>query len=873
MKAKLVSGVKKAAAIAAGAMFLGATMGAATVFGTTLNQLPGPFVSSGAVHAVVVVGAAAASQDVLGSVDLAAALAANAASTHVSQSSGGSVWLGNLVHQGGSQASNDLAANGTVWLNSPASVNIMSKNFTTAAKNNFTADMNLTFASAPKFNELNVVLPAGSWELQSYVVNRSGGSRTVLNALTDGMRYLLGSPDTLYNLTANTATNVSFAASSTTPNVHHATANATWFLVPKTLTVGVDTVAVDGVATVYTSNGNFNQVQIAVNSGTATYYNMSTTNTVDGVTFTLGPSYITNATGKSYVSSITASSYGLTQNISAGHNAALSNFGLPSFNVTAGSNTINLAPTFSKTLTGSLSSSSSFMAAGMINVTLGKLTRAVGTAGDNLTVVTATAGKDVLRPVNASTAHTVEFNITTGLKSVVLGTDYRGAFNNATYNWTNGPDGTLEPFQQKYEAGVGWINASSEYVFPQPTSVPGAVTTYATITQKTGSSQFTFTDNSTHGGSTRSVTVLFDLPNGREVGLALKPTGTNYYTYNVTKVLNYTSPGNVGSLLSPNGTYRFGGYNVTLGNVKINSVGLVEVNISGPSVSFYNGASTYSLVPGYNSIYAANGTLYSTVALANGLGTAAFSSNKLTVTDPMGGSVDVPVAENDSTFATYFPTNVTASADTWGTYLNTHTTPTTKINGTSKWGSGTYEVNVPSQNYTLTVGGAEVVSGATKYNLTKGTVINGQIVNVSGVSSSFSASSLFGTNVFPLGELDNAFTGATNNVPVLVVGGAAVNTLAQQLLNQTGPVYGNNFTKLTGVKDNESLVWMFNNVSAFGHEPALWVAGWSGSDTLLASEVVSESLLGTPVVALNGTKVILSTGSGVLSSVSVVSSS
>ncbi len=875
MKAKLVSGVKKAAAIAAGAMFLGATMGAATVFGTTLNQLPGPFVSSGAVHAVVVVGAAAASQDVLGSVDLAAALAANAASTHVSQSSGGSMWLGNLVHQGGSQVSTDLALNGTAWSSAPGSVNIISKNFTTAGKMNYTADMNLTFSATtkPYFNEMNVVLPAGSWFLQSYDVNRSSGNRTIMGggSVLNGFRYLLGNPTILYNLTAHTAQNISFAASSSTPNVNHATANATWFKVPKTLTVGADTVAVDGVATVYTSKGNFNQVQISVNSGTATYYNMSTTNTVDGVTFTLGPSYVTNGS-YSYVSSLSASSYSLTQNISAGHNAALSNFGLPSFNVTdAAIGAIDLTPTFAKTLTGSLSSSSSLMLGGLVNTTLDKLTHEWGASADNLTVLTGSGKTDLLVPKVAA-AGTATFNLTTGLSNLVLGTDFRGPMQN--YNWTNGADNLLEPMQWNYSVSKGNITADSEYVFPTPSSG----TEYATITPHTGYLGFDFSANSSHGGSSVYVPLLANLPNGRAFSLVLRPVGNSTHTaYNVTSLVNYTSAGHIGSVIVPvfGKEYTFAGYNVTFGKTKLalNSVPVVNitnVTVTGPEATFSDGVS-YAIVPGYNGMYAANGTSYSKVTLPNGLGSATFSSNKVTVTDPTGGSVDVPVAENDSTFESYFPTNVTASANAWGTLLKT--TGVTHIGYTNSTSAGTYNVDVPTQNYTLTVGGAEVVSGATKYNLTKGTVINGEIVNVSGVSSSFSASSLFGTSVFPLGELDNAFTGATNNVPVLVVGGAAVNTLAQQLLNQTGPVYGKQFTNLTGVHANESLVWMFNNVSAFGHEPALWVAGYSGSDTLLASEVVSESLLGTPVVALNGTKVILSTGSGVLSSVSVVSSS
>ena len=88
MKAKLIGKVKKVAAVATGALFVGATLGMASVFASGLSSLPGPFVSSGHVNAVFVVGANAAPTDVLGAIDISAALTASAAATHSSASSG-----------------------------------------------------------------------------------------------------------------------------------------------------------------------------------------------------------------------------------------------------------------------------------------------------------------------------------------------------------------------------------------------------------------------------------------------------------------------------------------------------------------------------------------------------------------------------------------------------------------------------------------------------------------------------------------------------------------------------------------------------------------------------------------------------------------
>jgi hypothetical protein len=124
-----------------------------------------------------------------------------------------------------------------------------------------------------------------------------------------------------------------------------------------------------------------------------------------------------------------------------------------------------------------------------------------------------------------------------------------------------------------------------------------------------------------------------------------------------------------------------------------------------------------------------------------------------------------------------------------------------------------------------------------------------------------------------LAIIDSNFTGATNSVPVIVMGGPAINTLADTLLNVSAPVYGSKFTNLTGVGANEALIEMFNSVSAFNNQPALWVAGYSSSGTLEASEVLAESLVGQPVVSLTGNKVVLSTSSSSYKGVTVVNSS
>ncbi|MGC8698954.1 MAG: hypothetical protein ACP5RE_02085, partial [Candidatus Acidifodinimicrobium sp.] len=100
----------------------------------------------------------------------------------------------------------------------------------------------------------------------------------------------------------------------------------------------------------------------------------------------------------------------------------------------------------------------------------------------------------------------------------------------------------------------------------------------------------------------------------------------------------------------------------------------------------------------------------------------------------------------------------------------------------------------------------------------------------------------------------------------------AVNKIAAELLTgSSAPIYGAEFQNKTGVGPNEALVEYFSNSSAVGGQPALLVAGYYGNDTQIASEALYESLIGQPVVTINGTKVVLSVSSLSVSGVKVVS--
>ncbi|MGC8533821.1 MAG: hypothetical protein ACP5MV_04325, partial [Candidatus Parvarchaeum sp.] len=319
-------------------------------------------------------------------------------------------------------------------------------------------------------------------------------------------------------------------------------------------------------------------------------------------------------------------------------------------------------------------------------------------------------------------------------------------------------------------------------------------------------------------------------------------------------------------------TYSFNGYNLTIINNSVMNVTnhtvtgtgankyyiakhvtVLDAKISGPEATV-NG---FSVIPGYAGLYASNGTSMSTVPVDNGyLGSLKFNGTELVYTDPLGENQMVGITENKSTFATNISTATkNTTANTWGDF----------VYGVKK---GDANIAIPVQNYTVALAGAQTIIGQQNYTIGQ-TVSAGKLLGISGVSS-VNAAQLLNSNPNMV-TLDSNFTGSTNNVPVIVIGGPAINTLADTLLNSSVPVYGSKFTNLTGVGANEALIEMFNNITAFNDQPALWVAGYSGQGTLEAAEVLASSLIGQPIVNLTGNKVILSTSSSTYKGVSIVS--
>ena len=859
MKAKLVRNVKKIAAVATGALFLGATLGMASVFASGLSNLgptsANPFLSNGHVNAVFVVGATAKPTDVLGAIDISAALSAAAAATHSSTVSG-QISIGTLALKSKLSDHQVVTGNDTPFNDftpTPSIVDISNATYTLSNNTKINASWQETFSFSntlgqePFVNGLNVEFPSKSFSITSTLNNRNNSDAAM--PLMNDTEYLIGS--TPMDLISITAKNATFGVLNTYDNVQ----------IPSSIKVGTNTINMLGIAKVLTATGSTNEIEFNINGGKTQTVNLSKTDTVGKVTLTFGSSILENSTGD-YLSSLSVSSVSVVQN-----NSAANQFGLGPYNVSWGtpvSSATGLTFTYTgkQTLDYSFSKAASFPI--MANLSTISLEPLVPTFKDsyNVTVSTGSAGNDTFTfnpELNTSKSYNLSGNYSAGLPNVAFGTDFRGTL---TSSGVGSPDLLLEHYQRIYNTTTGkYVTADSEYIYPAPANPH-----YWTYNK---SEEVIY--NSTLP-NTALVRLVYELPNGIYLALntnvaTFKNTTKSYTVGNITSFLNYTasttSIPTVNTLNMSNHTYSFDGYNVSIHYHNVNSsTNKVKVNnelvITGPKSTLTVSSASYGIVPGYSGLYASNGTSLSSVGVDNGyLGNLKFNGTELVYTDPLGESQMIGITENKSTFGTNIsaPTKNT-TANTWGDF----------VYGVKK---GDANIAIPVQNYTVALAGAQTIIGQQNYTIGQ-TVSAGKLLGISGVST-ISAS---GVDSNPnMAILDTEFVGSTNDVPVIVMGGPAVNSLAGDLLNMTASTPLSQFINETGVGPNEAMIELFNNVSEFGNQPALLVAGYYGNNTLEAAQVLSESLIGQPVVPLTGNKVVLSTATASYTGVKIVNSS
>lgn len=908
MKAKLIGKVKKIAAVATGALFVGATLGIASVFASGLSNL-GPtssnqFLSNGHVNAVFVVGANSAPSDIAGAIDISAALTAAAAASHSSAVTG-QISIGTLSLVSKASSVNEFGLNASsLGSISPSSINLIAKNFTATWNGhmeNYTSVENLTFTKAPIFNGLNVQFPKESYELQSYIVNRSangnkaelGKSMVDLNgtfATLSNVSYYFGkAPLSVIKLNGSVA---QFGTVKTENNV----------VIPSSFPVGTNTIDVVGyVKNVIDTSAS--QIEVSVNGGSVHYLNLSESATIGPVTITTPSTIYEYSNGTSFLKTLKISSIEYSQNLSSSHSAVFP--GLGSFNVTNDSKNFYLTATSGFTLPYSFTKANSFeLPENLTSIDLQSLSPIYNTYGDNITLTVGAAKNDAIGVYSNVSSSGVsqpgEYNVSSNVPNIGVGVGilYSGstdipstiqfgkgasaeglhmtnilANNTLLYN-VNGTSGDVAP-------GSSGVTNGVTVAFNSLSSSPAGVLNLAVTnaTSKFTSSTFTPTINA----STNPM-LFYKLPNGQYLGLHY--TNTSIYNSsndvighfeNLTYILNFTAsttaaPNNfsiayTGSNTTSHGQYRdYAGYNLTVTKATVTAEGVVagsigsatggNVSISAPVASFAGTSSGVngSLVPGFAGIYASN-KLNNYINVSSGspatgvLGNVAFNGSVFKFTDPLGETISAMV-KSYSNGTTYFMSPANTSANTWGEYL--------------KFTKGKAEFVIPTQNYTVAVAGKPVITGQQNYTIGQ-TVGAGKLLGISGVSH-VNASGLLNNNV-DLVTFDTNFmptASTTNSVPVIVIGGPAINEAAAQLLfNSTTPEYGSAFTNATNVSSGEALVQLFSNIKAFNNEPALLIAGYSGNDTLEASQVVASFLIGEPIsnVNMTGNKVILSTSS------------
>ncbi len=900
MKAKLVRSVKKLAAVTTGALFLGATMGMASVFASGLGSLPGAFVSNGHVNSVFVVGQNAAPSDIIGAVDISAALTAAAAHT---AGTSGQITIGALALSSKANSVNYFDTNASSLTQmSPVSINLVAQNFTSTWKSNaenYTSVENLTFLKQSTFNGLNVVFPAGSYELQSYIVNRSAASNKVelgknivgLNstfATLSNVTYEIG--NTAEAVTLLNKTEAQFGTVTTKTNVN----------IPSTFTVGSNTIDMVGAVTDVVTPSD-SQIEVSVNGGAVTYLNLSKTTTVGPVTITTPATIYQYSNGTDFVKTLKIASVTYTQNLTSSHAAVFP--GLSTLNVTNDTKNFYLTSTAGFTLKHSFSTSASYtLPQNLTTIDLEALTSTFkGTsAGDNVSLSVGAAKFDniTVKPTgNVTTLDVVSAvpNIGVGagaLFSSAVNVPSEIAFastwaagdtyvkltnilanNSLLYN-VNGIKGSVAP-------GASGVTANSTVAFSSLSTSPAGVLDLAVTnaSKEKSYAAFTPTLNFTTGAEGGAL-VFYTLPNGQYLGLHYLTanngvTGANKVLgQNLTYILNFTasttaSPTNT-SVTYSNTKHLFwknyGGYNVTVNEFNISGATtpklIGNLSIKAPVAT----VGTYSIVPGFSGFYNAgvHSTSFNATDTLNAgtvLGTFTFNGTVVKFTDLLGETLTANV-KSYSNATTYFGSAANTSKNTFGDYIQFTGKP---LNAAKFY--------IPTQNYTLAVAGTQVVSGKTNYSIGQ-TVTGGKLISISGVSGGTAASYI---NSNPdLAMTDNNFAGATNSVPVIIVGGPAINTLAAEALTGSAtPIYGSAFTNLTGVASGEALIEYFSSVASFNSQPAILVAGYSASGTTQASEILALSLVGEPLssAVLNGTKVILSTSTPSYTGVTIVNKS
>ncbi|MCW1297284.1 MAG: hypothetical protein QW061_01275, partial [Candidatus Rehaiarchaeum fermentans] len=814
--------LRKIAGLATGAMFLGSIMGAASVFAANpvnFGSLPSPFVMNGKVNSVIVIGANAAPTDVAGAISIASALTAAAAAQSTSSVTQGVVQVANYKISALSSTSTYYRSNSTL---SVAPTPIYSANYT-VNNANYTAQESLTISGAAiNTTTLNVQIPVGGISVKSAIYYPNNGSQ-VNSPFVGEMFYVDKTPYTVidYALYSNkTLANLTFGVSKTYSNLK----------IPTSVTIGNNTVSLEGLVTEYTSNSATYELQVSVNGGPVTEVTLGTSKTIGKIT--ISPSSLIQNSSGLYLNSISLSYSSFVMNVSQLYNGSM--FGEPAYNVEVSKNALTFTYANPVVLPYSFTSNSGILTGfGLTNLTLFKLTPSPYATVKTIYVNVGSPATLTIEPVYANETTTTQtvpsaldssltklvvFSYAGSLPGVALGQSFRGTLTSSGVGSV--PSLLILPNQSIYNISSGeYSYAQSGYIYPlAPNTNASSKLPTGGQNYFYGKSVYNWTTSLPYSGVTLNVTkgsnlvvfpstnpagsierLLVRLPNGNYIGIQYKggykeaatyqeANGTiNDYLYagvwNVSELLLYnssttSSPEIINASTILNTTQSYAGYDFTIGAYKINAsvpslsgetpnvktyaLYVRSLTITGPSVSI-TGSATGQVLPGYAGVFS-NGLMEP--SLNSGYNSQlTYNGSVLSITLPDKETLGLKIAEHANNFTTYFvsPQNQTTM---WGANLTVQKDMAT--------------IKIPTENYTLGIGGSKVLVGVQNYTVGSAITTTGIIKSISGVSSKINATNLYASGTSPANimALSNEYNPSSASIPVIIVGGPAINPMA-----------------------------------------------------------------------------------------------
>ncbi|MCW1302739.1 MAG: hypothetical protein QXX36_03885, partial [Candidatus Rehaiarchaeum fermentans] len=479
--------LRKIAGLATGAMFLGSIMGAASVFAANpvnFGSLPSPFVMNGKVNSVIVIGANAAPTDVAGAISIASALTAAAAAQSTSSVTQGVVQVANYKISALSSASTYYGSNHTL---SPKTTTIYSANYT-VNNANYTAQEFLTISNAIiNTTTLNVQIPVGGISVKSAIYYPNNGSQ-VNSPFVGEMFYVGKTPYTVIDYALNTnkaLANLTFGVSKTYNNLK----------IPTSVTIGNNTVSLEGLVTEYTSNSATYELQVSVNGGPVTEVTLGSSKTIGKLT--ISPSSLIQNSSGLYLNSISLSYSSFVMNASQPYNGSM--FGEPAYNVEVSNNALTFTYANPVVLPYSFTSNSGILTGfGLTNLTLFKLTPYsssstvktiyvnVGSpatltiepvyAYENSSANASSVTTGVPSSLSSSFTKLVAFSYTDNLPGVALGQSFRGTLTSSGVGSV--PSLLILPNQSIYNISSGeYSYAQSGYIYPRIYSITSTLPT------------------------------------------------------------------------------------------------------------------------------------------------------------------------------------------------------------------------------------------------------------------------------------------------------------------------------------------------------------------------------------------------------------